>query len=302
VAKKERKSKVLTTDIVLVKSPELTPMGEVEGIDGKVYTLVGVDGKAVAETESFKVFIARSATQTGLFKIAQGPANNAELDQEANNLKLIQQIAAEIDEETKGERKPHYGIFFPVLQEQIDADGRVGLILGFDPAIESYKRFTPVSNIAGYVDFKTLAWFLGKGLKSLGLIHDMGKKFGMLDASNIFVEKELHGVLFFNSAYMADANEAEQLAEVAAFAQIAWTLAGGAEESEPPFSESVMTREKHDKFVSFLNSLRVGMEASEAHEAAYQMFDEIWPKGQKTDEHGTVTKRDFHVWKEYDRK
>lgn len=274
------------------------------------YEVFSISGKSLAETDAYKLVVAKNpAGQLALAMLATTADKNEAVDRQARVLTTLQSIADEIDNESEaaGDVPPHYGAFFPMALETFRTpdDERLGVFLGYSPAISTYKQLVPLSvaTAESRVDLKTSAWILGKLMKLLDYVHNCGFTIGFVDGSNVLLETALHGVFVLDwTDADEDATVDSQLAEVAKAAKLVWTAAGGTDEADPPYDESVMTKDQHGQFIEFLNSLMEGtINARTAYEQAYPLYDTIWPKEDKSDEYGTVNKRPFHNWVVYPR-
>jgi len=286
--------------------------GTIVSPSGYDYQVFGTkDGASIIQTDIYRLYPVMLPTgQVGLMKIAVSAEANETLQYEVNVLRDLQEKAAEVDRITaeRGRNPYNYGAFLPVVIETMvtDDNGRLIMFLGFDPSINNYRQFEPVSRVLDgkRVDLKTNVWILGKTLKVLDFAHRIvSVTNGYVDENNLLLETAQHGVLVFDwSNAVQSPNTADCLAEVADMAKVAWRMAGGTRESQPPFDREIMNEEQYQEYVNFLRKLFEGKSSAlEAHDLLYEMANRIWPKEKKTDEFGTVTKRPFHLWKTYEK-
>ncbi len=290
------------------KSP-LKKMSDVSGATDtyEVYGLGDKGESPLIENDHFKMYVAKLPSgQLGLMMIALSPDQNFWVDKQARIGTTIQRIATDIDMEAlaAGTVPPHYGAFFPTIVERMDADGRIALIMGYHSTIKSYKALVPlvVATNGQRIDLQTGAWVLGKTLKALGFMHSLGFSANLLDESNVLLETTQHGVMILNlSEVHEDSSSADQQFDVMQASANVHHAVGGTKPGDAPFDEALMSKEHHKKFLAFLAELMASpsMSADAAFTRAYEMFDEIWPKQTKTDDGGTVVKRNFHEWTVY---
>lgn len=293
---------------VAIPASGMVSKGIITGPSGQQYPIFGAeDGAPLASTSIYRLYIAQLPSgQLGLMKIVSDPAHNRTLEDEARLLQALQLIAGNLDQEAErqGDKPYHYGAFLPKVVESMTADdGRFLAFLGFHPSVVSYKQLRPLPLALNSqrVDLQTVVWIL-KSLKVLDFSHRLGNvAIGFVDASNLLLETEQHGVFFFDwSSARQNPTEDECLAEVAAMAKIAWMAAGGTDTTGPPHDLNIMDASHHAEFVAFLRKLMAGRtDADKAHTAIYEMSDRLWPREQKTDEYGTIYKRPFHEWVTY---
>lgn len=260
----------------------------------------------LVQTSVFKFYVAKLPSgQLGLMKIATNSDNNEILENEVKTLIKLQRIAKTVDDQAveKLETPSYYGAMFPIVVEKIDAGGRMAVFLGYHECINSYRQLRPLSLITATdrIDLKTGQWILGKALKLLYFIHTSGFCVGSVNASNILLETDLHGVLFLDFSHaQRDPISETMLSEVSKTAKIVWEAAGGSMEEDPPYDPEIMSKNNYEKYVSFLRGIINGRARSAEDEFfdLYEMADKIWPKVAKTNgSHGF--KRQFHEFKTY---
>lgn len=306
---------VIPTSDLTATGPSLIKMAEYEGDEG-IYEIFGIDDgtgnpSPLVETEAWRLFVAKNFFgQLGLMKVnsPENPEAYAMLEREVRILRTLQTVAAQIDEETEGPNKPFHGAFLPQVLETIEPeDGKLIVFLGYHSSIMTYRQLQPLSMLTAdvRVDMQTGTWIFGKTLKTLAFIHSLGFGLGFVDVSNVFVETEVHGVLFLDlTSAIEEATEAEQLAEVAAIARVVWNAVGGTDESQPPHDEEIMSVAHHQWFTSVLQRMMDNPNpASEEHRFIYMpkvgLADTIFPLVDNADKSGK--KRQFHFWSTYPR-
>jgi hypothetical protein len=281
----------------------LTSMTEYEGTAGN-YEIFSLGGSALVATDEWKLYVAKLPTgQLGLMKIAATPEHNSVLEREARILQTLQKIATDMDNEAteRGEVPYFYGALLPLMLESfVSDDGRVVMFLGYHSTISTYKQLNPLVRVLDgqRIDLKTGTWLLGKLLKLLGFVHSAGFSVGLVDTSNVFIEKELHGVLVLDfSGASEDADAETCLAEVAVAAKMLWQAVGGGDEN-PPHDGELLSAEHYDEYVAFLRRISDGKTdgANAEHTAIYPMADRIWPKREVAP---GIWKRDFHNFTTY---
>ncbi len=304
-----------STAIVPVTGTEgLVKMADYVGKDG-TYEIFGVKTAEgigpLVQTENWRLFVARGPTgQIGLMKVNRPDAlGYDELEKEVRILRTLQLIAADIDAKTESLNKPFHGANFPVVLETIEPEaGKLVVFLGYHPSITTYRQLLPVSVALRdvRVDLQTSVWMLGKLLKTLIFVHDLGFTVGLVDESNVLIEPAVHGVLVLDlTAANEYPTEAEQLAEVAAAAKLVWNAVGGTDESEPPHDADIMSVAAHAEFVSHLRRMMEGKTegARAEHTMIYTpnagLADRTWPKVPNSDKSGM--KRPFHEYVTYPR-
>lgn len=302
--KKSKGTVVPMTTTALVSTDHLKEEFTYEAKGGR-YTVYSVDGELLAKTDHYNLAVAKNARgQLGLVMIALRPESNPVVNRHRRILETLQTMADEINKETVG-FKPNYGAFVPRILDVIDSeDGRHGVFMGYHESIGSYKQLVPLSVALATVrvDMKTAAWMLGKLLKLADFVHSCGFTVGLVDASNVFIETQQHGVLVMDFTDASEeAEDSEMLLEVMHFAEIIWWAVGGSATEEPHYDASIMTRDQHAKFTTLLKRLMTGgVAAHEAHTLAYALFDEIWPKTPMAEAPDGM-KRDFHPYTTYPR-
>lgn len=313
----------MTTDKVDTKTTAMVPVTGVEGLEkmaeyegtGGVYEIYGVkteDGFApLVETEIWRLFVAKTPTgQIGLMKVNRPEddgSNFIALERETRILRTLQTVASQVDAETEGSNKPFHGANFPVVLETLEPEeGKLVVFLGYHPSISTYRQLLPLSRAtaSARVDMQTATWMFGKLLKSLAFVHGLGFSAGFVDASNVFIETDVHGVVVLDlTSTNEDASEAEQLAEVAAVARIVWVAVGGTDETEPPHDKDIMSVAAHAEFVSHLRRMMDSKTdgAAAEHTMIYTpdvgLADRTWPKIPISD--GSGMKRQFHAFVTY---
>jgi hypothetical protein len=285
----------------------LVKMGTYKGVMGP-YEIFGVGGeRPLAETRVFRFYVAKlSSERVGLVKIATTPSWNGALRREAEILRTLQNAAIQVDSVAvrEGRHPFNYGAQFPEVIEEVDADGRLAMFLGYHPAIASYKQLFPLALALGdqRIDLKTSVWVLGKLLRLLDFIHRAGFSVGRVDASNVLIEKDLHGVVILDFSNAGEnPNAAIRNAEVADAARMVWQATGGTEEVDPPHDAEIMGAAEHSEFVRYLQHIVRGETkgAGQEHATLYTLADGIWPLERKVERDEEVMKRPFHEWTTY---
>lgn len=265
-------------------------------------------GQPLVKTRTYKLYVTKLPTDRfGLMKISLTPDFNYVISNEAEILKGAQQIALECDNEhlaTK-ETPPYYGSMFPNVVEEINADKRKAVFLGYQDCIENYKQLVPLSVITKdqRVDLQTAHWIFGKLLKLLSFFHSQKWAINTINSSNVLIERNLHGVFVLDFSETSDIqNNYDCVNDIVGAGKLAWQAAGGDETNDPPFDPEIMSKENYDKYVGFLRRIIKGEtgRAFDEYEAIYKLSDEIWPKVPKSD--GNGMKRQFHEWKTYPKK
>lgn len=279
--------------------------GSYEG-EGGLYEVYSIGGDPLVKTDMYTLAVAKNpAGQYGIAMVATSPEWNGMVDRQARVAATLQKVATRLDEgQPDPKKKPNYGASFPMALESFDtSDDRLGVFLGYHPVIKTWEQLAPVSLALAAVrmDMKSNAWLLGKYLKLLGLVHDLGFSIDFVDSSNTFMETAEHGVFILDLTNVKeDATETDQLADVAALAEMMYWAVGGEDGKEPPHDSDIMTAEQNTEYAAFLRKL---MEReTTAHAAmkdAYAMFDRIWPQ-----QPGGTTgkpKRDWHPYTTHSR-
>jgi hypothetical protein len=272
------------------------------------YKVYSISGEPLVVTETYRLAVAENPTgQVGIAMIASSLDSNYAIDKQNRILKTLQQIAADVDNEAV-KMKPFYGALFPTALEDFSADdGRLGIFMGYHESIRSYKQLIPLQVALNTVrvDMKSGAWMLGKLMKLLSFIHSLGFTVGLIDDSNVFIEKDVHGIFIMDfTSTNEEPVESEQLEEVAEAAKVIWSAIGGTDDlnADLPFDEAIMSRDDHKAFADLLlEAINGHLSASQMHTKAYALFDQIWPKKSKKDEGGEVLKRDWHEYRTYSR-
>jgi len=277
-----------------------------EGEKG-TYEIFSIGGKPLVEATTYNLVVAKIPSgQYGLVMIASKPDYNYLIEKQAHILATLQEVAAA---ENDAKIKPNYGAFFPNMIEVMSTEEdppRVGVIMGYDSVITSYKQLVPLSvALKGQrVDLQTGLWLLGKYLKLLDFVHANGFTIGFVDDTNWLIETALHGVFVLNffEALEKDVVDEERAKDVISAANIVWHAVGGTEGNDPPYDESIMSKEGYDEFVIVLKRMMSGdvKSAGEEMTALYEMADRIWerlpdPGGWTED----GKKRPFHEWVTY---
>lgn len=294
-------------------SSGMVPRGFYEGKSGlfEIFGMKSADDPSVlplVETKTYRLYVTKLPTgQLGLMKISLTEEFNYILKKEINILESMQVMADDYDQSMikSNNAPPYYGATFPKVIEKMDADGRVAVFLGYNECIESYKQLMPLSIITEKerTDLKTAHWILGKLLKILVFFHNWGMNYAItaVNTSNVLIETDLHGVFVLDfSEAIKKPGEEERINDIRLAAKLAWEIAGGTEESEPPHDLSIMSKENYVKYVSFIRRLMNG-ETKGAYEeqmAIYELSDEIWPKIPKPSG-APGLKRQFHKFCTY---
>lgn len=270
-----------------------------------IYGLIP-DLKPLVATDVFNLYAAlHMSGQLGLFKIAATPEMNGFVEEEIAVLQAMTAGSDAIDAESV---KPfRFKAQFPQVTAVINAGERRAFFIGFDQSIATYKQFAPLPKLLDgqRVDLQTTVWILGKLLRLLAFAHrDANYSCGSVRWSNILLEPDLHGVFVFDWSYANKNPSLEtRLEEVKQAGRIAWAAAGGDVDKDPPHDPDIMTIENYRRYLAFLQAVMTGTwDAITAHGLLYDLANSIWPKEQKTDEGGSVTKRPFHSWVTYDLK
>lgn len=290
-------TKKLAAPIVVEDPHGLEKMGKYTGAAGvyEIFSLSG--GGPLMATDVFALYPAKLPSgQLGLMKISQGGKYNDVLDQEARILATLKTMADE-------DAATNYGAFFPQLVEAFVPDGvdRQVLFLGYHPSVREYRQLVPMTVAIPdnkRVDLQTVAWMLAKGAKLLSFVHETGFSIGFVDASNILLEPNLHGVFaldFSNASEEALTEEGQQ--EVRDFCRLVWNAGGGSVDKRPPHDTEIMSVEDHEDFVAFLKDLVTGeWGARDVVTALYERADRYWPKTGIEGDPTKGLKRQFHSW------
>lgn len=228
--------------------------------------------------------------QLGVLKVAADKGQNAPLGNEEVILKAMAAHAEEVESASPGVRL-NYRYFFPSLVESFVSDSQGGrriTVLSYPDAIETVSQLTPVAGIAANklrVDPRSMAWIFGKTLKMLGFAHDMGVTNGLVSASNILIETDLHGLIVFDwSLAKLDPSGFAPASitgkEIAAAAAIAVSALGGDPRSGAfPESDQLDERQQAEMTAFFKRLLDGrGASAAEEHHAFYEMIYRFWPR------------------------
>lgn len=302
--KKSKGTIVPMTAKALVLTDHLREEFSYEAKGGR-YIVYSIDGELLAKTDYYNLAVAKNVRgQLGLVMIANWPESNSVVDRHRRILETLQSLGDEINSDTEG-FKPNYGAFVPRILDVIESeDKRLGVFMGYHESIESYKQLVPLSVALATVrvDMKTAAWILGKLLKLIDFVHACDFTVGLVDASNVFIETDKHGVFMMDfTAASEEPEDSEMRVEVMRVAELIWWAIGGTDSGLPPHDSAVMTKDQHAEFAVMLKRLMTGsMMAHEAHTLAYTLFDAIWPKTPMSEAPGGM-KRDFHPYTTYPR-
>jgi hypothetical protein len=271
----------------------------------------GEELKPLARTPTFLLYPTETPSgQLGLFKLAFEATHNGLVRREFDLLQRLQRRAQEIDAEVvaDGGSPLLYGAQFPTSLESVDAGERFGMFLGFHESIKHYSAFQPIGLLLRdeFVDLRTAAWVLGKGLRLLDFAHRLNSvTVGFIGPSNLLLETVHHGVFVLDWSRAQEFNSSVARQEVISLAKIIWWAVGGTAEAEPPLAGEVLTAEGHNQYVAFLQRLVAGeLDAGEAHAALYRLADELWEREIIPDNPPRVpprTKRHFHLWRTFTR-
>jgi hypothetical protein len=235
----------------------------------------------------------------GLLKVTTQAQYNSNLDREALILRILAERAIEVEKQNKTSLPYNYQLFFPRLVESFiskEQDNRRINILAFPDQIKKMSQLTPISSIIKVererVDPKTGAWMLGKELKALAFAHDQNISNESVFASNILVEKELHGVIVFDwSSAILHSKKVpgiNRMKDIIQAARLAIAVMGGdLEEGTLPESEQL----PDGQFEKYIFKLAKG-QVNDSNLACRQFYDlirEMWPE------------RDFHPYTSYPR-
>ncbi|MDP3770560.1 MAG: hypothetical protein U1A25_00505 [Candidatus Sungbacteria bacterium] len=248
-------------------------------------------GQELGRCDRFTMYeCVRDGNIPGILKIANSIEHNEFLDREALVLKMMSAKAAELETEYAGKTPLHYENFFPVLTESFIAenqDKRRINILGFANPIEMLGQLTPVYALREIervrVDPRTGAWILGKTLKVLSFAHVQGISNGLVTRSNILIERDMHGLIFFDwthaRIYHTHTVPSEVIKKELSEAGYIVTLAlgGNPETGELPHNDQLVD----GRFKEFLHRLTCGgmVSASRAHRDFYILIRALWPRG-----------------------
>jgi hypothetical protein len=225
----------------------------------------------------------------GIVKIAASASENPALDREAFILGLMAEQAARIDEENRDGQPFNYQSFFPALVDSfVDAaQGRARInVLAFPEAISGLGQLQPLAQLSEggrtRADPRSAAWILGKALKVLAFAHQLGISNGRVEAENLMVETEQHGVLLFDwtrAVAHPDGTVPGPLArrEIAQLAAMTATLLG----ADPRTGVLPASDQLTDgRFEELIRRMAAGgwADAGAAHHAFYDLIGQIWPR------------------------
>ena len=268
----------------------------------------GLKSLPLAETKTYRLYVAKLPSgQLGLMKIALTSKFNNLIVKESQILKSMQRLAQEIDEKrTKSkETPPFYGAMFPQVIEEFDAGGRRAMFLGYKECIDNFKQLVPLSVITATerVDLQTTHWVLGKLLKLLTFFHSWGITYAinLVNTSNVLVETNLHGVFVLDfSEAIEEPMKKDRINDIMAAGKMAWEIAGGTDDNDPPFDKDIMSWQSYTNYLNFIRRLMNG-ETDDAYEelfSIYELSDQIWPKAPKPSG-APGLKRQFHEFRTY---
>ena len=250
-----------------------------------------------------------------ILKIAANVTQNPSLDREAYVLKLMAQRAQKLEaraieadaskkkaradsepENKEAGRKPlNYQYFFPELVDSFLAqsqENRRVNIFGFPPAVEKLPQLVPISGLTEQeqvcVDPRTAAWILGKTLKVLGFAHGQGITNGMINATNIIIEREMHGLIIMNwseaklhtGKFGAGRRVPTEFArqDLMSAGYAITILLGG----DPSTGQLIPSEQlPDDRFEKFIRQLTIGaiIDAEQAHHDFYELIWNLWLRG-----------------------
>lgn len=305
----DEKALPVSDDIKDIPKGSLTEKGEYESATGPI-KFFDYEGGPLVDTEEWKLYVAELQEpkgQLGLLMIANTEKDNDVVQLQGTILGSMQELSGQLDNEAElPEFAPNYGAFFPRLVEQIDADGRVALILGYHPTISDYRALKPLTFIQEdkRVDLKSVMWILGKSLKLATLFHEAGYTIGKVSPDNVFITMDnlsVHGVFYFDFTY-SEAGDSAIRAELSEMAKMAWDAAGGTDTTEPPHDSDIMNTDQHREFVNNLKRMIDGevTDARTEMDRLYEINDRIWPKVPIVDgpnSRGQTHKRQWHEFK-----
>ena len=276
--------------------------------------------KQVADAEAYRLFLCEQHSDSSecLLQIAKKVADNGHLDRVAFLLSELKNAATEIDqdyaEKMQGEKHDslNYDLGFPNLVESFSylkkSQKHKVNILTFR-CVELIKQMVPLGNITDKdglrVDLRTSAWFLGKILKILGLVHALKISVNLMNDQNILIEPEHHYVLIFD--WMSATIHPNQIPvnnrrqDIAGLARAVISVLGGdwrqsyiPDDKEEPFTLYAANRfklnqkrkkldyrnEAFNKYTDFLFRLAQGHEsdANRAHDNFYCLIDQLWKR------------------------
>lgn len=287
---------------------KLTHEFDFEGASGANYEAYSVAGEPLVSTSTYKILVVKLPSgQLGLGMVASAPSSNWAVEKQQHILSTLGEMAAAEDADAK--IKPMYNALFPTLTDTFDTGGdepRAGLVMGFHPAIKTYKQLAPLSVLlkGKRVDLQTAIWMLSKYLKLLDFVHAMDFSVNFVDDTNYLVETEFHGAFVLNWMDASeDATPADKDSDVMALAELVWRAAGGTATANPPHDVDVIPdKGNYDRLVDHIKRM-IADPKSAGDEMAdlLKLADTIWervpdPEGYNADK----KKRPFHLWKTYD--
>lgn len=293
-------------DSSLIASLGLKEEFRVDG-DGGTYVIFSRDGESLFETDTYRlVYVLLPSGQVALAKVSTSADHNFALMDEIETIARLQAVASKVDTEfeSRKETGPHYGSWFPMpLEPFMTEDGRAGAFLAYHQSILSYKQLEPASLIIdrARIDIQTSIWLAGKQFKFLDFMHVQGRALGYLDSTNVFIEKDMHGVFFLSFAEVAPATEASCKADVQAAMRVVWQLLGASETTDPPHDADITSAEKHAAIVALYRKIMAGeMTAEESRAALYKLADETWERVPIAEgPNAGNLQRPHHKWIEY---
>jgi hypothetical protein len=269
----------------------------IETVSGKqgVYLI----DRFLGETSTFRLyrcFVDSEDSPQLILKIAKDQDYNGILDREAYLLNWLRRKADEIqrDYTAKGNAgELGYHLAYPQVldsAEVSDQGGRRVMVLRFEIA-EVLEELVPLSMVRKRdrvrIDMWTSAWLLGKYLKLLTFVHQVGVSVGNLTPSNLLAQRDAHLIAVFDwtkaERYHAgivpqDRAQSELLAVVRAVRSLLMEVDG---KSIPPDNH----QDPDGRYRAKLEEMMLGREvdALHAHAAFYELVEEIWG-------------RRFHPW------
>lgn len=264
-------------------------VGSLTGSSGAKYLI----GQTLASTNEYTLYVCvLPSGRCGILKIAKAAKFNGSLDKEAFILKMMAAKASEVEAAIDPVSKPYnYQYFFPAVVESFICESqgnrRVN-VLGFPDPVDEIGQLTPLSSLIEKervrVDPRTAAWMVGKSFKVLSFAHGQGIVNNQVLASNILIEKEQHGVVFFNWSQVTmypDGIVPQDIAsrEIALIACLGISLMGGNPNlgTIPDYYQDQLT---DNRFMDLLRLLSWGKisDAGVAHAKFYKLIRELWPR------------------------
>lgn len=273
----------------------MTTKIQVTSPSGLIYTAVN----HIGGTEKFTIYGCSSQARAPnslednkclILKIASDLRFNGVLDKEAYILKAMLDEAAKLEsaflEKNHGtETRINYQFTFPNLVETFVSEeqkSRRVLILSLDNIASNLDDLVPLYHLESKdhvrVDQRTSAWIMGKLLKTLVFIYDMGITNGMVYRDNILINKEEHFVAFFNwtEAEMGNLVEQKGAQEIAQLAQAITRTLGG----DPKTGTLPEDKQSDVEYGKFIRKLALGKVSStqSAHNDFYTLIRRIWSR------------------------